>query len=80
MVKKVFFVTNHAGKTPTEAVAKMKRMGFVKAKESQVYTMARVMAQYVRRTYPQVRKALVIGMKAMREMLEAEGIEVLGAE
>ena len=42
--------------------------------------MASVMGKYVKRKYPCVRKAFVIGMKSMRDSLEAEGIEVIGAD
>ena len=76
----MFFVTNTAQKTPADCVVKMQNMGYSGAKESHVYTMASVVAKYVVKKYPDVRKVLVIGMKSMREMLEAHGIEVIGAD
>ena len=42
--------------------------------------MASVIAKYVKRVYPNVRKVFCVGMQSMRECLEAEGIEVLGAD
>ena len=72
--KQVFFVTNTASKTPAECVAKMKSMGYSGAKLSHVYTMASVAAKYITREYPDVRKVFSIGMSAIRESLEAEGI------
>ena len=55
-------------------------MGYTGAKESHVYTMASVLAKYIKRKYPGVKKVYVIGMKSIRETLEAEGIQVIGAD
>ena len=45
-----------------------------------VYTSAGLVAKYVVRKYPGVRKVFAIGEKTLRESLEAEGIEVVGAD
>ena len=58
----------------------MQRMGFSEAKLSHVYTMASVIAKYITREYPQVKKVFVVGMSSMRQSLEAAGLEVIGAD
>ena len=42
--------------------------------------MASSTAKYVARKYPSVRKVFAIGMRSVRECLQAEGIEVIGAD
>ena len=76
----MFFITNTGSKTPAQCVSKMNTMGYVNAKVNHVYTMASVIAKYVKRVYPNVRKVFCVGMQSMRECLEAEGIEVLGSD
>ena len=58
----------------------MKRMGYTGVKLDHIYTSASITAPYVKLTYPHVRKVLVVGMKSLRDSMEAEGIEVIGAE
>jgi len=58
----------------------MQKMGYSGAKESHVYTMASVTAKYLARQYPGVRKVFLIGMSSMRQSLEAQGIQVIGAD
>ena len=58
----------------------MTRMGYNNLKLSCVYTSASVVSKYVRKKYPNVRKVFAIGMKSLRDSLEAEGIEVIGAD
>ena len=38
------------------------------------------MAKYIKRKYPDVRKVFAVGSKAIRQALEAESIEVVGAD
>ena len=76
----MFFVTNTASKTPIDCVNKMKSMGYTGAKESQIYAMADVLAKYLKKKFPEVRKVFAIGLKSMRDSLEAQGVEVLGAD
>ena len=45
-----------------------------------MYTSASLVSKYVVRKYPNVRKVFVIGEKTLRESLEAEGLEVIGAD
>lgn len=78
--KKVFFVTNTSSRTPADLVVKMQGMGFREPKESHIYTMSQVSARYIKRQYPNVRKVFAIGMPSMRQSLEAEGLEVIGAD
>lgn len=73
-------MTNTAAKTPADCAAKMKRMGFAQPREDHIYTAASVLGKYVKRKYPDVKKAFVVGMPSLREMVEAQGIEVIGAE
>ena len=80
MGKNVFFVTNKTSKTSIECVNKMKGMGYTGAKESHTYTMATVTSKYIKRKLPEVRKVFVIGFKAIRDSLEEQGIEVIGAD
>ena len=42
--------------------------------------MASVIAKYITREYPQVKKVFVVGMSSMRQSLEAAGLEVIGAD
>ena len=76
----MFFVTNTASKTSIECVEKMKGMGYTGAKESHTYTMASVLAKYLKKKFPEVRKVFAIGVKAIRDSLEEQGVEVLGAD
>lgn len=78
--KNVFFVTNNASKVPTDIVTKMKPMGYTNPKIDRIYTTASIVAEYVKRVYPNVRKVFVVGMKSLRTTLEAAGIEVIGAD
>lgn len=78
--KNVYFVTNNATKLQSDCAAKMKKMGFEGVKESNIYTSASVVSKYIVRKYPEVRKVFAVGMKTVRDSLEAEGIEVIGAE
>ena len=78
--KNVFFVTNTASKLPEDCAEKMRKMGFKNVKVSHIYTMASVIAKYVKRKFPDVRKVFCIGMGSIRKALEAEGIHVIGAD
>jgi len=80
MGKKVFFVTNNATKLPADAVDKMRKMGYSGVKQDHVYTSAGCVAKYVVRRYPEARKIFAIGELSVRKALEAEGIEVIGAD
>ena len=55
-------------------------MGYTGAKLSHVYTMASVLAKYIAREYPQVKKVFSVGMRSVRESLETQGIQVIGAD
>ena len=55
-------------------------MGYTGAKESHTYTMATVTSKYIKKKFPEVRKVFAIGVKAIRDSLEEQGIEVLGAD
>ena len=48
----------------------MKAMGYLNPKESGIYGSARITARYVKDKYPEVKKAFVIGTKALRDVLE----------
>ena len=80
MGKKVFFVTNNATKLQADCGEKMTRMGYGNLKLDHIYTSASIVSKYVKRKYPNVTKVFVIGMKSIRDSLEAEGIEVIGAD
>ena len=80
MGKNVFFVTNNATKLPIDASNKMRRMGLTEPKLDHIYTSAGCIAKYVVRMYPEARKVFAIGEVALRKALEAEGIEVIGAD
>ena len=58
------------------------RLGYdsKKLKLGHMYTSASIVSKYIVRKYPEVRKVFAIGMTSVRESLEAEGIEVIGAD
>ena len=58
----------------------MKRMGYSTVKESHVYTMAKVIAKFIKKKHPNVKKVFAVSQKAIRTSLEAEGIEVIGGD
>ncbi len=78
--KNVFFLTNNATKLQADCGAKMARMGYKNVKNSHIYTSASLVSKYVVKVYPEVRKVFCVGMKTVRDSLESEGIEVIGAE
>ena len=80
MGKKVFFITNNATKLQPQCGTKMTNMGYKNLKLENIYTSASVISKYVVRKYPNVRKVFCIGMKSVRDSLEGEGIEVIGAD
>ena len=73
-------MTNTAGKTPADCLEKMKKMGYAEPKLDHIYTAAAVLGKYVKLKYPEVKKAFVVGMASLRESIESQGIEVLGAD
>ena len=80
MGKRVFFVTNNATKLPNSACEKMRGMGYNSVKQNTVYTSAGCVAKYIVRKYPEFRKIFAIGESSIRQALEDEGIEVIGAD
>ena len=58
----------------------MRNMGYENPNEDHIYGTSRLAAKYVKDKYPGVKKVLVIGMKSLRDVLEAQGLEVVGAE
>lgn len=63
-----------------DAANKMETMGYSKVKLDHIYTSASIVGEYVKRTYPGVRKVFVVGMKSLRTTFEAAGIAVIGAD
>ena len=58
----------------------MSSMGYKEPNEANIYGSARIGAKYIKSKYPHIKKVFVIGMKSLREVLEAQGLEVIGAE
>lgn len=58
----------------------MARLGYRNVKNNHIYTTASLVSKYVKREFPEVRKVFAVGMKTIRDSLENEGIEVIGAE
>ena len=80
MGKNCYFFTNNATKLQADVGVKMTKMGYSNLKLANIYTSASIVAKYVVRKYPRVRKVFAIGMSQIRQSLEAEGIEVIGAD
>ena len=80
MGKKCIFLTNNATKLPADYGNKMAGMGYRNSKNTHIYTSAATAGKYLKRKYPDVRKAFVIGERSLRDSIEAEGVEVIGAE
>ena len=80
MGKKCIFLTNNATKLPADYGTKMGNMGYRNVKNEFIYTSAASAGKYVAQTYKNVRKAFVIGESSLRLSLEAQGIEVIGAD
>ena len=80
MGKNCFFLTNNATKLQADVGAKMAIMGYKNIKQENIYTTAYILPKYLASNSPLVRKVFAIGMSAVRTSLEAEGIQVIGAD
>ena len=58
----------------------MGKMGYKNIKLENIYTTAYLLPKYLVSNYPTVRKVFAIGMSSVRTSLEAEGIQVIGAD
>jgi len=67
-------VTNAASKLPEDCEKRMLRMGFEGVKVGHIYTMANMVPKYVKCKFPGVKKVFCVGMRSIRDALEAEGI------
>jgi ribonucleotide monophosphatase NagD (HAD superfamily) len=67
-------------KTVDDLVQKMKKLGYENPTPAKIFGTARITSSYMNAYYPEVKKAYVIGSKALRLALEEIGIEVLGAD
>ncbi|KAK9530648.1 hypothetical protein VZT92_012136 [Zoarces viviparus] len=75
--KKVFFVTNNSTKTSKMYVHKLSTLGF-KASEGEVFGTAYCSAMYLKTVCGLEGKVYLIGSDAMRDELEAVGIQQTG--
>lgn len=75
--KKVFFVTNNSSKTRSMYADKMSTLGF-NAKEDEVFGTAYCCAMYLKTVCKLEGKVYLIGSNAMKQELEAVGIQQTG--
>lgn len=75
--KKVFFVTNNSSKTRSMYVDKMSTLGF-KVREDEVFGTAFCCAMYLKTVCKLEGKVYLIGSNAMKQELEAVGIQQTG--
>ncbi|XP_061666009.1 glycerol-3-phosphate phosphatase [Syngnathoides biaculeatus] len=75
--KKVFFVTNNSSKTRRMYVEKMSTLGF-SAAEDEVFGTAYCSAMYLKNVCKLQGKVYLIGSNAMKQELEAIGVQPIG--
>jgi len=78
--KHVYFISNNARKTASDAAEKMTKMGLKDPKLDHIYGSSSILAKTIRVKYPEITKVFGIGMKSMRTELENVGIEVIGCD
>jgi phosphoglycolate phosphatase len=77
MDKKVVFVTNNSTKSRAQYKKSMNAYG-IQVSEDEIYCSGYVAAHYLKETYPDVKKAYVIGEEGIHEELKVAGVESFG--
>jgi 4-nitrophenyl phosphatase len=73
-------LTNNSGKTPTQYVEKLARLGVPDVPAARILTSASATAAYLSGQYPAGTRVYVIGMDGIREALDAAGFDVVGED
>jgi len=76
--KKVFFITNNSTKSRFSYVKKMESLGFANLSPDMMYCSSSLAALYLKRKYPSIKKAYVVGEHGIEEELNHIGVKTLG--